>query len=101
MTRRLTQVVGVERTQDEITRNAEIEAVDQIDEERLPADPLVQCVHEVDSRGLNCSPIRGRSSMVEPQPSKLMMPVRSWSAALFVGAPPAALDLKTVKLVAS
>src|ERR1700683_985573 len=32
---------------------------------------------------LDCSPIRGRSSMVEPQPSKLMMPVRSWSAALF------------------
>jgi hypothetical protein len=34
---------------------------------------------------LDSSSIRGRSSMVEPQPSKLIMPVRSRSAALFKG----------------
>jgi hypothetical protein len=31
---------------------------------------------------LDCTSVRGRSSMVEPQPSKLIMPVRSRSAAL-------------------
>src|SRR5580692_8191883 len=40
---------------------------------------------------LDYGPFRGRSSMVEPQPSKLMMPVRSWSAALAVAAARGAL----------
>ena len=56
MARRLAQVVGVERAQERITRHAQIEAVHQVDEERLPADPLVQCVHGVDSRGFRLLP---------------------------------------------
>ena len=54
--RRLAQVVGVERPQQRVAGDAEIEAVDQVDEERLPADPIEQCVHGVESRGFRLLP---------------------------------------------
>jgi hypothetical protein len=79
---RLAQVLGIKRAQERISGDPDVELVDQLDEERLTAHPIEECVHGVDGRRSRLSPIRGRSSMVEPQPSKLIMPVRSRSAAL-------------------
>ena len=53
---RLAQVVGVERPQQRVAGDAEVEAVDQVDEELLAADPIEQCVHGVESRGLRLPP---------------------------------------------
>ena len=84
--RRLGQVIGVEGAQQGVAGDTDVEEVHQVHEELVPPDPVVEAVHGVESIGRRMLPIRGRSSMVEPQPSKLMMPVRSWSAALLVGA---------------
>ena len=54
--RRLGEVVGVQRAQQRVAGDAEVEAIDQIDEERLTSHPLVQCVHRVESRGFRLSP---------------------------------------------
>ena len=54
--RRLGQVVGVEGAQQRIAGHPEIEAVDQVDEELLPADPIEQRVHGVESRGFRLLP---------------------------------------------
>ena len=54
---RLGEVVGVEGPQQRVAGDAEVEAVDQVDEERLPAHPLVQsAVHGVESRGFRLLP---------------------------------------------
>ena len=53
---RLGQVVRVERPQQRVAGDAQIEAVDQVDEELLPADPIEQCVHGVESRGFRMLP---------------------------------------------
>jgi hypothetical protein len=51
MVRRLLQVVRIEGTQQWIAGDAEVEAIDQVDEERLSADPFEESVHDVESRG--------------------------------------------------
>ena len=51
MVRRLGEVLGVERPQQGVAGHAEVEAVDQVDEELLPTDPVEQRVHSVESRG--------------------------------------------------
>ena len=51
MVRRFLQIVGVERAEQRIAGDAEIEAFDKVDEERLPTNPVEECVHGVDSRG--------------------------------------------------
>ena len=54
--RRLAEVVGIERAEQGVAGDAEVEAVDQVDEERLAAHPLVECVHGVESRGFRLLP---------------------------------------------
>ena len=51
MVRRLGEVLGVERPQQGVPGHTQVEAVDEVDEELLPADPVVQRVHSVESRG--------------------------------------------------
>jgi hypothetical protein len=78
----LDQIIGIERSQQWIPGYAQVELVNQLHEEPLTVYPIEQCVHGDDGRRSRLPSIRGRSSMVEPQPSKLIMPVRSRSAAL-------------------
>lgn len=51
MTGRLGQIVGIEGTQQWITGDTEVEAVDQVDEEGLTSDSLEQRIHGAESRG--------------------------------------------------
>jgi hypothetical protein len=52
VTGRLMEVVRIERAEQGVTSDAQVEPVDQVDEEHLAAHPLVQCgVHGVESRG--------------------------------------------------
>ena len=53
---RLGQVVGVERPQQRVAGDAQVEAVHQVDEELLPAYSVEQCVHGVESRGFRLLP---------------------------------------------
>src|SRR5579863_1704572 len=102
------EIFRVERTEHRVGCNSGVEAVDQRLEERLTTNPFVHrrghpsdrrrrvarttrccgqairlCLHSSGRSGgpdTSC----GRSSMAEPQPSKLMMRVRSSSAALLI-----------------
>jgi hypothetical protein len=50
--RRFMEIVGIQRPEQGVASDTEVEPVDQVDEEHLAAHPLVQCgVHGVESRG--------------------------------------------------
>jgi hypothetical protein len=51
MVRRFLQVVRVEGTEQRIAGDPLVKATDQVDEKRLPANPIEECVHGVESRG--------------------------------------------------
>ena len=53
---RLDEVVGVEGAQHGVGGHPGVEAVDQRGEEGLPAHPVVECVHPVESRGFRLLP---------------------------------------------
>ena len=56
MVRGLAEVLGVEGPEQRVPGHAQVEAVDQVDEELLAADPFEQGVHGVESRGFRLHP---------------------------------------------
>jgi hypothetical protein len=49
--RRLAEIVGIERAQQRVTGDAEIETVNEFDKELVSSDSVEQRVHGIDSRG--------------------------------------------------
>jgi hypothetical protein len=44
------QVFRVERSQERVTGDPEVEGINEVEKELLPADPVEECVHDLDGR---------------------------------------------------
>ena len=57
MVNRFGQIFRIERPQEWVARNSEIEGPNQVDKELLTPDPIKQCVHGLDGRRSRLLPV--------------------------------------------
>ena len=44
------QIIGIEGPEQRVPGHAQVEGVDEVDEELIPGDPVKECVHSIDGR---------------------------------------------------
>jgi hypothetical protein len=53
------QVFGVERSQERVTGDPEVEGINEVEKKWFPVDPVKECVHDLDGRRSRL-PLRSR-----------------------------------------